>query len=266
MASLSMPLFVEVDDVIRRMQLSEELTGVVETVTSGIIGAQLHVERVIDGKLSRQSHSRVYHLDSDVFSGIQPGGMYRLEVPSGMIRQDTPIVLSNSGSSRLGPFETFDSLTNDFAKVDYDRGYVLVSASQYDNDFIRLVGDSGYEDGTTPYPLTGVEAYGDVLIYEVGDVVSLGGVAYTCIVETSVGMSPTTNPERWARKYVPMEDIPTDLKEAIITMVPVILSSSQQHTKGMPDPAKAYQRAAAHAELLLSNYTRAKGFTFRPLW
>ena len=95
-----MPLFVDPQDVILRMQLSPDLTGIEDVVTSGIIAAQLHVERVIDGKLARQSQNCGFFIDAEAFSGIAPGGLYRLEVPSGLVRQDVPqVVTSSNGRS-----------------------------------------------------------------------------------------------------------------------------------------------------------------------
>ena len=66
MARMSMPLFVDPQDVILRMQLSPDLTGIEDVVSSGIIAAQLHVERVIDGKLARQSQNCGFFIDAEV--------------------------------------------------------------------------------------------------------------------------------------------------------------------------------------------------------
>lgn len=279
MPSLSMPLFVSPEDVILRMQLGSELTGVNEVISSGIIGAQLHVQRIIDGKLSRQSQDCMFHVMSDAFSGIQSGGAFRLEVPSGFIRRDTPVVLTYSTEGT--PFGTFEEIDSDYVKVDYDRGYILLSKdymlSYLDTEtdapvesYVRVQCDTGFENGLTPWPITGLEQYDYLESYTVGDLVKYNDRAWRCIVTKSVASPPElayppTDLMHWAIAYVPMEQIPVELYEAVMAMVPVIFDISQT-TNRNSEAKNQYERAADHAALLLQPYVRTMGFSFRPMW
>jgi len=267
MPTLAMPLFVTPLDVILRMQLDKELSGIEDTVASGIVGAQLHVQRMIDSKLVRQSQDCMYQLFSDAFSGIQPGGAFRLEVPSGFIRRDTPVLITASDDiSMTGatPFGTFDAVDMTAVKIEYDRGYILIGSGDNTNCFVRVRCDTGFEDGTSPYPTTGISAYDPDVEFAVGDQVVFGGVVYTCKVAAGVGVDPT-NISRWVKTYVPIEQLPEDLYEAIMAMVPVIFDSSQT-TNRAKEALEQYKKANDHSNLLLSNYIRTKGFTFRPIW
>lgn len=223
--TLSMPLFVSPADVILRMQLSSELTGIDDVVSSGIIGAQLHIQRIISGKLERQSQDCVFFLDSEAFSGLQPGGVFRLEIPSGFIRRDTPVVVASSGvattDSEVGPFAEFTAIDAGASKVLYEQGYVLVSPL-YKDCYIRVQCDTGFEPGTN---------------YD------------------------TSSPPA----LIPMEQIPVELYEAVMSLVPVVFNSGQT-TNRSAEAESQYKTLSDHAALLLQGFMRTKGFTFRPIW
>ena len=259
--ALVMPLFVNPADVILRLQLSEELQGINDVVESGIIGAQLHVERILGSKLQRQSHSCRYHLDADAYSGIQPGGVFRLELPSGFMRTDTNVGVKCSGSSGnvFGPWE--NAKTSCYS-VDYKRGYVLMDSGTYRNQFSYITCDTGFEDGTNPIPLTDVDEYDEEAEYGVGDFVQLNAIPYRCTVPCS-GVSPL-NVTRWVKATIPMEPIPNEVYEAIMSMVPVIFDASQT-TNRNEESVNQYKKAADHAVLVLQPYMRTKGLSFRPI-
>lgn len=212
-----MPLFVSPEDVILRMQLGAELTGVEDVVSSGIIGAQLHVQRVIDGKLARQSQDCQFFLDSQSFSGIQPDGLYRLEIPSGFIRRDTTVTVTYAE----GPFDTFEAIDSLLMKVDYDRGYVLLDKT-YGDYYVRVQCDTGFEDGTR---------------YD------------------------TQSPPQ----LIPMEAIPMDVYEAILSLVPITFNATQTTTQSA-EAKQQYQTLTDRAAMLLQPYIRTRGFSFRPIW
>jgi hypothetical protein len=261
-----MPLFVSPADVILRMQLSAELTGLEEVVASGIIGAQLHVERLLGCKLQRQSQDCQYYIDGDAFSGITPGGVFRLELPSGFMRRDTNVVVTATESDQLntiGPFDAFAAVDTDYLRIDHDRGYILMDAASFANSYVRVRCDTGFEDGTTPYPLTGIDAYDDEATYAVGDRVVYAGVVYTCLVATEPGDSPT-DLLFWARTFVPMDQIPMALYEAIMALVPLAFNSSQTTTRSN-EAQQQYKVATDHASMLLQSYIRTRGFSFRPV-
>lgn len=234
MPQLAMPLFVSVADVIQRMQLNADLPGITDVVSQAIMGAELQIEALLDGQITRKTHDCMYYLDSDAFSGIQPGNMFKLEVPSCFIRRDTPPtisyssvtsfeqygVLSNGFNDSDGPFGNFTSVDMSFVKIDYDRGYVYMAANRHGNRYIRLQCDTGFEPGTN------------------------------------------TNS---SNTVIPMEQIPQALYEAILSYVPTIFDSSQTTNRNQ-EAQPQYEKAADHARMLLKNYVKMNGFSFRPLW
>ena len=80
--ALSMPLYVSPSDVILRMQLNAALDGVIQVVSQAIMSAELMVQGLLDGNFIRQSQDCMFQLDSQAFSGIQPGGLFRVELPA----------------------------------------------------------------------------------------------------------------------------------------------------------------------------------------
>lgn len=266
MPSLSMPLFVRPADVILRMQLGSELSGLTEVLESGIIGAQLHLQRITGSKLQRRSHDCYYFLDKDAFSGIQPGGLFRLELPSGCVRLDTPVVLTASSvqTSQTGPFLTYTAMDPTLVRVDYDRGYVLVDAPTYANCYVRVQCDTGFEDGTRPWPVEGVSAYDPETPYTVGMKVVANESVWRCIAVYSPPVAPP-DLTGWEPLYVEMEQIPIEFYEAIMGLVPMVFNASQV-TNRNEEAEKQYTTNADHAALLLQPYVRTKGFSFRPLW
>jgi len=255
--SLSMPLFVSPADVILRMQLSSDLSGIEDVVSSGIIGAQLHVQRIIDGQLSRQTQDRNYFLDAESFSGIAPGGLYKIEVPSGLIRTDTDVVVTASN----GPFGIFENADITLVRTDHGRGYIYLDAATYGNAYIRVICDTGYEDGTSPLSTIDIPDFVPSQSYVIGDLVQFGGRVYKCYIANS---EATLTPENWRYAYVPMEQIPAELTEAIISLVPLVFNSSQA-TNRSEEAVQQYRTVTDHAAMLLQSYVRTRGFSFRPI-
>jgi len=258
-----MPLFVNPQDVILRMQLSPDLTGIEEVVTSGIIGAQLHVERLIDSKLCRRSQNALYFVDAESFSGIAPSGLYRLEIPSGLVRQDVPQVVTVADGAVNGPFATYEAIDTGLMKFDYPRGYLYVDADTYGNHHVKVQCDTGFEDGTRPLSVAGLPVWSASTSYAAGQTVAYTGVAYQCKLASPAGTLPT-NPSYWTMAYAPQEPIPNDIYEAIMALVPMVFNS-QQTTNRANEAKDQYLALASHAELLLQPYVRTKGFTFRAL-
>lgn len=256
---LTMPLFVTPEDVILRMQLDKDLTGITDVITSGIIAAQLHVERIIDGKLQRMSQDARYFVDAESFSGIAPNGAYRLEVPSGFIREDTTIVVGAS-NPLAGPFDDIYTVDDTLMRIDYTRGYVHLDPV-YGNCHVRIMCDTGFEPGTNPLPVTDLSTYSAGTAYAVGDQVAYNGGAYECITATTAGIAPT-NAAYWSPAYIPQESLPMPIYEAIMSLVPMVFNSNQT-TNRSDEAQKQYRTATDHAEMLLQPYVRTKGFTFR---
>lgn len=267
MVSLTMPLFVSVSDVITRMQLSEDLQGISDVIESGIIGAQLHVQRVVDGELIRRARTAYFYLDSESFSGIQPGGAYRVEVPSGFIREDEDLTVSvtaaNTLTNEVSQFGAYEAIDDTLMRVDYKRGYLHIDANTYSDTYVKVECVTGFEGGETPYPTTGVSDWSAGTAYAVGDLAVVGGVVYECIASTTPGQ-PVTDATKWAAKYSAIEQLPNDVYEAVMSMVPVIFDNSQA-TNRSEEAQKQYRRAADHALYLLGPYVRTRGFSFRQL-
>ena len=261
--TLSMPLFVNPQDVILRMQLSTDLTGIDDVISSGIIAAQLHVERAIDGYLQRRSQNCLFYTDAQSFSGITPGGLHRLEVPSGLVREDEPQTVSSSTSNMSGPFTSYESINPELMRFDYKKGYLYVDAMNYGDSYIRVQCTTGFEDGTRPLPIDGLPPWSDTVTFAVGDQVAYNGAAYTNIAVTPMG-TPPTNATYWSPAFVPMEQIPAAIYEAIMSLVPMVFNA-QQTTNRSEDAKSQYQTLTDHANLLLQPYMRTSGFTFRAL-
>jgi len=127
----------------------------------------------------------------------------------------------------------------------------------------RVVGVSGYEDGTRPVPTLGISPYSGSNTYAQGDQVTAVGVVYTCLVDAPVGVGPS-NPNYWTKAYVPMEQIPTELYEAILTLVPMVFNANQTTTRSQ-EAVQQYRVLTDHAAMLLQPFIRTRGFSFRPV-
>jgi hypothetical protein len=259
---MAMPLFVDPADVILRMQLSADLTGIEDVISSGIMAAQLHVERVIDGKLSRQAQDCRFFIDAESFSGIAPGGLYRLEVPSGLVREDAVQTVTVSTDASSGPFVPHEAIDQSLMQFDYRRGYLYVDAGTYGNSYVRVQCTTGFEDGTTPLSVEGLSVFEVPNSYAVGDQVAYNGKAYTCIAMPS--NEPPTNATFWTPAFVPMDPIPNPIYEAIMALVPMVFNA-QQTTNRANEAKEQYKTLTDHANVLLQPYMRTQGFTFRAL-
>ena len=263
MPRLPMALFVDPQDVILRMQLDKDLTGIEEVIVSGIQSAQLHVERIIDGRLARRSQHCMFHIDAESFSGIAPGGAYRLEIPSGLVRKDVPQVVTASSGTAEGPFTDYGDVEADLMRFDYARGYLYMDTS-YGNYHVQVKCDTGYEDGTRPVPIEGLATWVETTQYTVGDVVEFQGTAYECYQTPPLG-NPPADVQYWKPAFVPQEPLPDAIYEAIMALVPMVFNS-QQTTNRSKEAKEQYQTLTDHANLLLQPWVRTKGFTFRPVF
>lgn len=86
-------LFITLESIKTRMGINLDL-DVDEALTSAIHAAQFRVEQFLDSKLAEQDHTSVFQLDSESYSGIQPGGLYRLYLASGLVAASPTPVLS----------------------------------------------------------------------------------------------------------------------------------------------------------------------------
>jgi hypothetical protein len=277
---LAMPLFISISDVINRMQLNDALPGIDDVVSSAISGAELEIEKIMDSQLSRQSLDCTFYLDKTLFSGIQPNGIFRLEMPCSFIRKDTPVkvlcstqtnvdmwsVFNNIEfmSDDMGPFETYDDIDTSLIRVDYRRGYIFVAAAQYANRYVRVQCDTGFEPGTNLVPVSGQPQYDPTLVYNPGDFVLFNSLVYLCLVQTVAGTDPSNN-DYWALAVIAMEQVPMDLYESIMSLVPSVFDSSQA-TNRNPEVKEQVETSSDRALILLSKYMRKEGFSIRPMF
>jgi hypothetical protein len=262
-----MPLFVDPLTVIQRMQLNPDLDGVYDTVCSGIQGAQRQVQAVLQSELELKTRTHIYQCDSDAFSGIQPGKMYRLEVPSGLIRNsvDYPVSITVGSSWQFTDGYTPDPSTY---VVDYWRGYVLMDARVYHDKFVRIVCTTGFiTQVPTPSYEGDVQPYSPNVLYTAGQACTFGEpvpALYACVLGTLGNVDPTDD-TYWTAITYSTEDIPGDLEEGIMSYVPWIFDVNQT-TNRNADATAQYKAGADHGLMVLRPYLRLKGFSFRPLF
>lgn len=180
-------LFVTVQAVIDRMQINENLDGAEDVIKSALSGAHLQVEAALPTDLERVSQDCLYFMDSDAFSGIQNGGMFRLDVPSYFIRKDTPVIITVSDQWRMVNPATLDV---GLYSVNYEKGQIALDAYSVRDKFIRVKCDTGF---------------------------SLDGI----LVAADPSATPPVSEVRG------VEDIPDWVTEAILSYVGVVFDSSQ---------------------------------------
>jgi hypothetical protein len=258
--ALTVPLLIDPNDVILRMQVNASLDGVFEAISSAVAGAQLAVQALLDGKLTLEPRTNLFFLDSDAFSGIQPGGMFRLEMPSGFIRTDTPPIIIFSDAWNLPEPEAADPT---LYKIDNQRGYIMMDACTYADQYVQVQCVTGF-NASVPIPaFTGViAAYDPTVTYAPGTAVTAAGMTYLCIAAT-IGNTPP-NVLFWTPVQYGPEVIPSPVYEAIMSYVPVIFDASQTTNRNQ-EALPQYKKAADHAAMMLKPYMRLRGFSFRPL-
>lgn len=141
---MKMPLFVKPEDVMTRLQLDPELAGITDVITSGIIGAQLHVQRICSGLLPRQVQDARYFIDSMSFSSIAPNGTYRVEIPSGFVRMDVPVMITASASG-AGPFEDLTEVDMGLVRLEAPRGYLHLDGNTFGDCHVRVQCETGFD-------------------------------------------------------------------------------------------------------------------------
>lgn len=138
-------LFITAAAVKQRMAINPELAEVNPVVESAIRAAQLRIESEYDSKLDRRQNSDVFYLDAESFSGLRPGGVFRLQLKNAFVFEDSsnPFVVKsgsnwNEQGSVLGAGEY---------QLDAERGVLLVDEGHAES-FIRVEYTSGFADAT----------------------------------------------------------------------------------------------------------------------
>ncbi len=142
-SSTETAIFVQPAKVLMRMQINTDLVGVTDVLISALVGAQLHIQSLLDSKFEVQDYSADFFLDSDAFSAIQPNGLYRVELPTGFVREDSDFTLIYDTDWR---FSTAQVIPSTDYKLDAIRGRVLVDP-QYGDYYLRAAFTAGYTPG-----------------------------------------------------------------------------------------------------------------------
>lgn len=138
---MSTNLFVTVTSVVNRMQINESLEGLTDVVNSALTGAHLHVASAMGSGLDLYTQDCKYYLDADAFSGIQAGGVYRLEVPAYFIRSDRPIVLTASENWKV---LNGSVLSSALFEVQYEKGQILIDPTLA-GKYLRVQCTTGFD-------------------------------------------------------------------------------------------------------------------------
>lgn len=137
---------VSLEEAALRLQLDLNIGEVSQVLRSSLTGARVFVEgELLLSSLEYQEHDCLYYLDSDAFSGIQPGGMFRVDVPAYFIREDVPVVLTAGEGPLLANAETVP--TSDY-RVDRARGQILLAATDWKDKHLKVVCATGFKGAT----------------------------------------------------------------------------------------------------------------------
>lgn len=143
---MSSKLFVKVDAVKQRMAINPELEGVDEAVESAVRAAQLRIESEYDSKLGRLSNADTFHLDAESFSGLQPGGMFRLMLRNAFVFVDPthPLVVKSGDKWNL----CSDVVDPSLYEIDLLRGILKVDADALQDKYVKVEYTSGFESAS----------------------------------------------------------------------------------------------------------------------
>lgn len=137
------PLLVSVDKLKERMVISSELLGVEAPLESAIRASQLRVAAFFDSQLSEGSYEDIFFLDADAFSGLQPGGLFRLFLKNAFV----------SGAPSLFYGESWGVTTTlldpALYTVDAIRGLIYVDSKTMRDKYVRVIYTAGFAEGAT---------------------------------------------------------------------------------------------------------------------
>lgn len=132
-------LFIRLEDIKERMSINPELEGVDDSLESAIIAAQLRIEAFLDTNIDKKTNADTFYLDKDSYSGVQPGGLFRLYLRNGLV-QDSPAFTLSYGSTWNG-IATAIPITDYF--VDAVRGICYVD-NKWGDFYLKAGYTSGY--------------------------------------------------------------------------------------------------------------------------
>jgi hypothetical protein len=234
-------LLVNYEDVYTRMQLETQLAGLAADINSAIIGAQLHLQTVLESNFDLHTYNALFLIDDEAFSGVRPNNMFRLELPTGLISKATPPVVTYGSAFDLSDQAALPPAQ---IRVDYDRGYIELQAPLDCSISTNRLAYLSAGLGTTAQIVDVSDCYIQVLF--------TAGFAGEVLDETE---DPPTI-------VTPADPIPDWLYEGILSYTPVIFNISQ--TTNRSDAAgKVYATAGDSAMAVIAPYLRKKGLAYR---
>ncbi|KVR21720.1 hypothetical protein WK13_34850 [Burkholderia ubonensis] len=288
------------------MQISSEIAApeVDVAITEAIDAAQLRIGTLIDSELQSTDLEDVFYLDSDSFSGVQPAGLYRLRLRSGLVNPGSEQVYWGSDFNRATvPVDPLN------VHIDYVKGIVSIPRKKHNECFIRVTYNAGYEPvpeptpNPTPDPTPSTDPAPDTTTGpDTGDSAVAPGpgeVNATTFVEpfglstggqnaggsagyTQDGTATGLNTDPYVRLVgdggTPLQSIATPtrkpqtadmapkwLREAVLGYVPAVMSTGLNQSE-QSGTIKNYQASGEHALAVASPHTRtALGFCLRPV-
>jgi hypothetical protein len=158
-------LLVEVQELKDRMAINPDLVGVDPPIESAIRAAQLRVEAFFDSPLSLATTVDTFFLDSEAFSGVQPGGLFRLFLNRAFLSAAPTLTFGGGWNSTYGEVPPLDYT------CDLTRGIVYVDAMSYRDVYVTVSYSSGYSDigQIPPYIKEAILAYSPI-IFNIGQV------------------------------------------------------------------------------------------------
>ncbi|QIN95172.1 hypothetical protein DLP3_009 [Stenotrophomonas phage vB_SmaS_DLP_3] len=132
-------------DVRARMALSNDLIGVTATIESALTAAHLRIQTEYDSRLAYGEGEDTFFLDPIFHNGVRPGGMYRLQLKNGLVRQ-APVVIESAFSVASGWVNPSAPIADTVVRLDAQRGIVYVPEA-YGGRYVRVNYEYGFKDG-----------------------------------------------------------------------------------------------------------------------
>jgi hypothetical protein len=139
-------LLVSVDEARARLQISQEIepTSLVGNIESAVSAAQHHVQSILETTFQDGTDSCVFFLDSESFSSVRPEGVFRLFLPTGLLKADSVTMLTgDKWNTCVTPVDPVNY------EVDYEKGLVRVDESLMDA-YVKVAYAYGVTPATTP--------------------------------------------------------------------------------------------------------------------
>lgn len=141
-----MKLLVTLEDLKERMTIDPDLVGVDDALASAITASQLRIASMLDSQLETASYTNIFFLDSEAYSSLQPGGLFRLYLKSGLLSA-TPTPVVSVCSTWNGTYTTVP--TTDY-NIDMVRGICYIGTedadgSAYSEQYIKVAFTAGYD-------------------------------------------------------------------------------------------------------------------------